>query len=832
MKKTFLFLIIFTFLSFIKIDHVYALNCQVGQAPYTNIQSAINDTNCTHVGIPIGTYNETLSINRSVTLIGENRQQTILTGSNAHRIIQIASQTPPQSIITIKNLTITDGYSDSMGAGVSCRPSFLNPGDTLLLNLERVNVINNRGEYGTGGLHAVSCNIDIKNSLFENNASAQSNGAIDVANAEYTNIAKSRFINNQSGMGSSVELSRTDNITIRRSHFIDNNTNEFLGASGALSVESFENAEIQNSNFINNGSNLSQGGALSVRALENSQISINRSVFENNHSAIGAAIYTWPSSQPVFPVFNINNSRFTRNHSEDSGGALYVFTNQLEISNSIFEANRGFGASIWTESYPQRTQNINISNTRFLGNISTGSYTFSGTIFIGVKSSGSQVNLSQVEMDANQTEQCGTLCMNISTGGLLDLTVEDSHITNNQGGLSGFFFMSNILGTPTDERVTIRNSEFINNRGHDSGVFAVHEKINLNIEDSIFLQNHSDTYGSVIHSWQSNSVFNLNRVTLSDNTQADDGAIFILDNDLSRLHTFNAVEANHNVSLVSGVGLFSFSNLSANITNSNIINNQGFMAGGIDATNANVNIIQTKLDDNQASQGSGAVNAYNANITLDKVSINNHTSQNSASISLNGGNHLVKKSSITNNSSSSQNSSGGIHVTNGILNLQNSTLSNNQGPQGGALLLTASSATIDHATIFNNTSSQGGAGILSNNSNALVRNSVIANNTGGSCLGNITQEPDFSSVNDDMTCTNFAWNDMPLNLINLLPLALMPNGTMAHIPVPTSILIDNAQELLIEDQLESLRPQDFRCDQDINPDIGAIEVPSNCPAAP
>ena len=76
-----------------------------GTGNYTTIQDAINSANTSDtIYIFNGTYHENIIINKSITLLGENKNNTIIDGSGFEEIINITTDN-----VKINNLTIKNG---------------------------------------------------------------------------------------------------------------------------------------------------------------------------------------------------------------------------------------------------------------------------------------------------------------------------------------------------------------------------------------------------------------------------------------------------------------------------------------------------------------------------------------------------------------------------------------------------------------------------------------------------------------------------------------------------------------------------------------------------
>ncbi len=94
--------------------YVYASPGVIYVPPEGTIQGAINNASSGDtIIVPNGTYSESLNINKSLSIIGENSATTIIDGDGAENVISISSND-----VTIENLTITKTTSGLSGVGV------------------------------------------------------------------------------------------------------------------------------------------------------------------------------------------------------------------------------------------------------------------------------------------------------------------------------------------------------------------------------------------------------------------------------------------------------------------------------------------------------------------------------------------------------------------------------------------------------------------------------------------------------------------------------------------------------------------------------------------
>ena len=101
---------------------------------YETIQEAINapETLDGHIiSVETGTYHENVVVNKTVSLVGENRETTIIDGGALGSVMYVMADN-----VTIKGLTITNGsskYSDG-GIGIYSKSG---------CNITQNNIVNN-----------------------------------------------------------------------------------------------------------------------------------------------------------------------------------------------------------------------------------------------------------------------------------------------------------------------------------------------------------------------------------------------------------------------------------------------------------------------------------------------------------------------------------------------------------------------------------------------------------------------------------------------------------------------------------------------------------------
>jgi len=152
-----------------------------GPGNYTRIQDAINDSSDGDiVFVYNGIYYEILNINKTITLVGENRNNTIIDANNKIDAIYLYSHN-----ITIKNLKIQHAFR----AGIN-----LNSNKT-----DDINISNNIFCFNCHGIHPYFSN---KNLIISNNIFHDNNNGFTLVCSSNAIIYKNKFMNNSLwGMG-------------------------------------------------------------------------------------------------------------------------------------------------------------------------------------------------------------------------------------------------------------------------------------------------------------------------------------------------------------------------------------------------------------------------------------------------------------------------------------------------------------------------------------------------------------------------------------------------------------------------------------------------------
>lgn len=191
-----------------------------GKQEYSIIQDAIDAAPDNYtVYVFSGTYHETLLVNKTITLMGENPETTIIDGNKSGNVLTVSSAEK----CNISGFTIQNSKSNS--AGINLETSNNNVSNLIIKN-------NYNGLYAAGVKY---------NSLHNNSFISNSNYGIYFSGSNYNTIKYNAFTEN--GYGLRIKGSRY-NIVFENQ--FENNSRGMYFCCGASNNVAYHN------NFINN----------------------------------------------------------------------------------------------------------------------------------------------------------------------------------------------------------------------------------------------------------------------------------------------------------------------------------------------------------------------------------------------------------------------------------------------------------------------------------------------------------------------------------------------------------------------------------------------------
>jgi len=254
-----------------------------------SIQSLIDNAPVgSTVNVPAGTYQESLTINKDLTLSGAGIGATIVMAPPSQRVLVISGAVT----VHLQHLTITGGHvQPSGGGGIWANGATTYIDDCL--------VADNSASYGGGLYQDGSGNTYVSSSRFERNTASDHGGALFISNG-------------------GLSLSGTDIVS-----------NQALGHGGGITVWAGATS-VLGGQFVDNRAGLN-GGALNL----NNSVVVTGTAFVNNSAGDnGGALVEWNAGQMV----QVTGARFEGNSARSQGGGLWVH-GDLSLSASSFISN-------------------------------------------------------------------------------------------------------------------------------------------------------------------------------------------------------------------------------------------------------------------------------------------------------------------------------------------------------------------------------------------------------------------------------------------------------------------------------------------------------------
>ena len=416
---------------------LFGLSLLTAQAATTGtLQTWINNaSNGDTIVIPAGTYNESLTVNKTLTLTGVSSSTTIIQAVTGQRVITVTSG----NNLRLENLTVTGGQTNDVGGGVK----LLN-GSLTLINSR---IISNTAAYG-GGVFQEGTNgrVNAIGSRIELNTATNHGGGLYVrGSAAFTNTQVLSNTANLHGGGLHVDTGRVE-------------------VSGGV--------------WGNNRALSGNGGAINL----NGNLSLSGTLIVSNTALNGGGVQQWNTA----PTVNITNTRFERNGARSIGGGA-ALSGTFSISSSTFATNTvdsgsassTFGGGLYAGIAGQ------IFASTFTGNSALCLYggSCSNADGGGLYDNGSNVTLTNVTFKANEAgRNGGGLCSNYSSPILFDVIFSGNKagwgggLNDNHGSpqLTNVLFSGNLGGwaggmLASQDSPLLKHVTFSGNNGYNQG---------------------------------------------------------------------------------------------------------------------------------------------------------------------------------------------------------------------------------------------------------------------------------------------------------------------------------------------------------------------------
>lgn len=301
-----------------------------------------------------------VGVGKNLIIDGAGAANLTISGNNASRILQLNSNSVTPTSLTIKNLTLANGYTPEQGGAITSTHQGR-------LAVENVLFKNNFADKGGGAIFsAFEGSLTVTGSKFDGNQAIAANdergaGAIAFFGPGNLTVRHSEFTNNRGINGAAIN-SLNGKLIVENSKFINNDTkaaffdtgktNDFLrGFGGAIYTDRANNSiTIRNSIFEGNIAK-GAGGAVHLFADPEDAVTIESSVFQNNQAiglqggeaGKGGGISMIRDGSSPQGTFILTNTTVANNTGYDQGGGLWVNKSQSTITNSTFSGNRIIG---------------------------------------------------------------------------------------------------------------------------------------------------------------------------------------------------------------------------------------------------------------------------------------------------------------------------------------------------------------------------------------------------------------------------------------------------------------------------------------------------------
>ncbi len=304
------------------------------------------------VDIPVG---------KNLIIDGAGASGLTISGNNTSRIFHLESTSVNPTSLTLKNLTLANGYTDEFGGAIRTE----HQGQ---LTVENSQFKNNVASLGGGAIFgAYQGTVTVSGSEFDSNTATAGNderggGAIATWGGIRTTVTGSTFTNNAGINGGAIN-NLAGELIIQGSSFINNSTTAATVATGQAnpSLRGYGGAV-----YSDRGSNINsptgtisitdsvfdgntgrgEGGAAYLYSGNQDSVVLDSSTFKNNevlalpggNSGNGGAVVQM--SNGANQGFTINNTSFANNTAANQGGGLWMMDAPTTITNSTFSGNK------------------------------------------------------------------------------------------------------------------------------------------------------------------------------------------------------------------------------------------------------------------------------------------------------------------------------------------------------------------------------------------------------------------------------------------------------------------------------------------------------------
>ncbi len=421
-------------------------------APTATIQSMIDAApNGGTVNIAAGTYTESLTVNKTLTLTGVSSGTTIIHAVTGQRVITVTSG----SDLRLQNLTVSGGQASSdVGGGV-----YLANGS---LTLSDSHIVGNSAAYGggvfqegaNGRIDAIDCLIDLNtttnhggglyirgsaaftNTQVVSNTASMHGGGVHVQSGR-VDVTGGAFAYNRAVNGNGGALNLNNSLSLSGTQLISNTA---INGGGVQQWNAGYAVSITNTRFERNAAQRIGGGAAvsGTLSIDGSTFVSNTVDSGNDNSTFGGGVYAGDASQIAATTFTGNSAFciYGGSCSAANGGGLYISGKPLTLTNVVFARNQAgrMGGGLKTDY-----ATIRLDKVIFSGN--------SAGWGAGLSHSFGGGTLNNVLFNGNVAGWGGGLLMESANVTLTHVTASGNYASNYGGGLDNYWATVNVINS-------------------------------------------------------------------------------------------------------------------------------------------------------------------------------------------------------------------------------------------------------------------------------------------------------------------------------------------------------------------------------------------------
>ncbi len=548
------------------------------------------------------------------------------------------------------------------------------------------------------GLYIANSDPTIVDVVFEDfSVSSLNGGALYLSNSEAT-FTSCVFQDNAASKGGHIYMNM-GRVTFTETTFSGGEASDQGGAfyidSGSLILDTV---------VFDDNASYGNGGAITLNT--RASLEMEASEFTDNHSEYGsgAGIYTWGSNNVTIETSTFTGNYPTEYTSGYGGGALYMASGTLNVSDSTFDANYAYyGAGMMLYGTTATFENVSFTNNY-------GYY--GGAIYIGTSS---------------------TL---VDTGSTYD--------TNTSYYYGAAIYAYYVFDLTFNEVTFNENAAYY---GYGGAVYASTYG-SMEFNDSTFTTNYAYYAGGAIYAYYLASDMFVNRSTFTENTAtySHGGAIYAYY--LSNVNVADS-EFTYNEAYYSGGALYSYYYSALTATNTDFIYNAAtYTSGGgvyFDPYVTGYDLIfvgNTVKGNSTRYEGGGLYIGSGDNLTIQANSFTKNTLEDDSfggGVCASGfqdlsfwGNEVTDNQAII---------GGGIYLGEGYDEtatawMVNNAVADNRADRigGGMAAISLGGLTVQNNTFAGNQAAQGGGALYVYDTPADVRNNILTETVDGAAL--------------------------------------------------------------------------------------------------